>query len=153
MIRLAGKGSGWSVKPGQVDAIDFTANQNIKINGISMFGTTRITSKSLNGLILLKETSSQAVVAFGIFQYTASGGTDYYDQMFSSPGSITAGKKYTITVEYFTTATIYEARDGLASASASCNGVTVNFAFSDSSDDNNGSKVARGQIPRILLGC
>ena len=121
-----------------------------------MFGSHKGSAKHI-GLIQLKETSSKSVVASQNFQFTANGEPQFYDQLFSSPASVMAGVKYTVTVEYNTTQTIHGiSGDGLSTASAACHGVTVNFVFYDTPQDvlggsNNGSSKNVGQIPRILF--
>jgi hypothetical protein len=105
-------------------------------------------------MIRLKATSKKNLLAFSNFGYTANDEPSYfYDQMFSKPLALEAKTKYTITVEYHTTAKIHGYSGGVASASASCGGGVVSFLFSKSEEDNNSSKVNQGQIPRILISC
>ena len=154
VIRLEGvpSNTGWSVKPGQVDAIDLTSSSNILIRGISLFGSVS-GSDICNGKIQLKETASQTILHSENFQFTSNGKGDYFDHIFSSPGNGKAGVKYTVTVEYDDTQRIYWAEGEAARTTAACNGKTANFEFSDSTDDNNSSNATRGQIPRILISC
>ena len=145
--------SSWSVRPGQVDRIEFTADKNIYVKGLSMLGSNSGTFTH-TGSFKIKETSSGAVIASGSFSYTANGGPGYYDEMFSSPGSVSACVKYTVEVEYSTTKSIYRATGGSSSRSAACNGMTVNFYFYEKrGTGHNGSGVSSGQIPRILFSC
>ena len=109
-----------------------------------MFGSTS-GSDSHSGLIQLKETASQTIIASENLEYTSNGQPDYFDHMFSSPGV-----KYTVTLEYNASQNIFRGKDGLTSTTTDCNGVTVTFA---STDSTNGSSVSGGQIPRILFSC
>ena len=153
VIRLTGTPSqhGWRVGPRRVDAIDLTSSSDILMRGISLFGSLS-GADIRNGKIQFKETASKKIIISENFQFASNG--NYFDHMFSSPGIVKAGVKYTVTVEYYDTENIHYAEDGLASVTAVCNGKTVNIDFSDSSDDSNGSSVTYGgQIPRILISC
>ena len=155
VLRLPTKKSGWSVRKGKVDAIDFTSTKTIKVRGISMLGSFS-GSATLSGNIQLKETVSKTILLSESFQYTSNGDYAFYDKMFSSPPYASSGVKYTLTVEYYNTAseTIWYSNGGKASTSSVCDGEAVNFQFSDSAESTpSWSNVSRGQIPRILFFC
>jgi len=142
----------WTVRRGQVDAIDFVPNQSISILGITLLGSTR-SSKNHTGKIQVLDQATKKVIEEKEFSFTADGSNSYYDQYFVTPAVVRAGEKYTVTVEYYTSYSIYYANGGMATTTATCNGLDVTFVFSNSADSNNGSRVNRGQIPRIIFKC
>ena len=154
VVRFPGKpNKEWTVKPTQIDAIDFISSEEIHIKGLSLLGSSS-GSASHSGCIQLKETSSQVLITSANFTFSSDGESGFYDQVFSSPQSVKAHKKYTVTVEYFAHHTIQAFTSvGLPKVSAVCKELTVNFAFSKSSDDNNSTGPKSGQIPRILFYC
>jgi len=151
----------WTVGGGFVDAIDFVPSKDITIKGIglhrSFSGTVRFT-----GLFRLKEESSKAVIASQRFDFTTDNAKTYFDQLFTTPGNVKAGVKYTITLGYegkheWGVNDVYKGAGGQVSVSADCGGDSVTFQFSDSDDfegeDDNGTGTEGGQIPRILFSC
>jgi len=159
LTRLPTMSNSWSVKDGDVDAIDFVPSKNIMMRGISLHrikvgdGIKRCT-----GLIRLKEDSSKKVITSQNFDFTTDDSQTYFDQLFTNPGNLKAGVKYTITLAYDGSYTsIQYGLGGLSSVSTTCNGESITFQFSSSDDfdgeRNNGSGVSSGQIPRILFTC
>jgi len=159
LTRLPTMSNSWSVRDGYVDAIDFVPSKNIMMRGISLHrikvgdGIKRCT-----GLIRLKEDSSKKVITSQNFDFTTDDSQTYFDQLFTSPGNLKAGVKYTITLAYDGSYTsIQYGLGGLTSVSTTCNGESITFQFSSSDDfdgeRNNGSGVSSGQIPRILFTC
>ena len=60
-----------------------------------------------NGKIQLKETASKTIIITENFQFASNG--NYFDHIFSSPGNVKAGVKYTVTVKNYETQKIYRA--------------------------------------------
>lgn len=108
-----------------------------------------------SGLIQLKEAVSETVLASEPFEFFSNGDHVFYDKIFSSAQSASAGVMYTITVEYYSTAgtKITRGTGGQPSSTAVCNGDAITFQFSDNPDDTNKSSPSQGQIPRILFSC
>ena len=130
------------------------ATRNLAIRGISLHRSYS-GSATYTGLIELKEDATNRVITSQRFSYLTNADRSYVDQLFDTPGNVVAGVKYTITLTYDAPISkIWRGTDGLATSSADCGGVTVDFAFSDAgSEDTNGSGPIRGQIPRILFNC
>jgi len=159
VTRLPTVSGTWNVGDGKVDAIDFVPSKDISIKGISLYrsssGTVRFT-----GLIRLKEDSSKAVIASQMFNFTTDNSKTYFDQLFTTPGNVKAGVKYTITLAYdgeYGVNDVQSGGSGQVSVSADCGGDSVTFQFSGSDDfdgeSGNGSNTSGGQIPRILFSC
>jgi len=152
--------SGWNVGDDRIDAIDFVPSKDISIKGISLYQSPSVKTVRFTGSIRVKEDSSKAVIASQIFDFTDDNSKTYYDQLFTTPGNLKAGVKYTITLAYdgeFGVNDILYGTSGQASVSADCGGDSVTFQFSDSDDfdgeNDNQSDKTRGQIPRILFSC
>ena len=151
--------STWLVGDGYVDSIDFVPSKDIAIRGISLHRSSNGTV-SYTGQIRLKEESSKAVIASQIFDLTTDNSQTYFDQLFTTPGNVKAGVKYTITLSYdgeYGVKDIWSGMGGQVSASADCGDHSVTFQFSKATDfegeNNNGSGTAIGQIPRIIFSC
>ena len=151
-VRLPTSSTAWSVGKGQIDAIDLTSSTNLLITGTSLFGSQG-GSATHSGIIQLKETVSQTVIASEKFFFSSDGEPSYYDHVFSSPVETRAGVQYTVTVEYDEAQLIWKGTEGSTIASADCNGVNLNIEFSNSAEDNNSSSLTAGQIPRIMFSC
>ena len=119
-----------------------------------MFGSSS-GSATHSGVIQLKEAVSETVLASEPFKFLSNGDHVFYDKIFSSAPSVSAGVKYTITVEYYSTedTKITRGTGGQPSTTAVCNGDAITFQFSDNPDDTNKSSPSQGQIPRILFSC
>lgn len=154
VLRLPTQDGAWTVKKGDVDAIDFVSTSTMQIRGIRMFGSIS-GSANHSGLIQLIETLSQTVITSETFQYTSKEEQLYYDKLFASQYVAEMGVKYTITIEYYNTDAeeIWRGTGGQAITSTLCNGNTITFQFSESADSTNGSNEGYGQIPWILFSC
>ena len=149
--------STWMVGEGRVDSIDFVPSKNITIRGISLH---RSSSGTVNytGQIRLKE--EKAVIADQRFNFTTDDSQTYFDQLFTAPGNVKAGVKYTITLSYdgeYGVHDIWRGTGGQVSVSANCGDQSVTFQFTRATDfegeSNNGSGTSVGQIPRIIFSC
>ena len=151
--------STWNVGDDRVDSIDFVPSKDIAIRGISLHRSSSGTV-GYTGQIRLKEESSKAVIVSQGFDFTTDDSKTYFDQLFTTPGNVKAGVKYTITLSYdgeYGVKDIWSGAGGQLSASADCGDQSVTFQFSQATDfegeTNNGSGTASGQIPRIIFSC
>ena len=94
------------------------------------------------------------------FDFPTDDSQTYLDQLFTTPGNVKAGVKYTITLSYdgeYGVKDIWRGSGGQLSASADCGDHSVTFQFSPATDfegeTNNGSGTASDQIPRIIFSC
>ena len=149
----------WLVGDGYVDSIDFVPSKDIAIRGISLHRSSSGTI-GYTGQIRLKEESSKAVIVSQGFDFTTDDSKTYFDQLFTAPGNVKAGVKYTITLSYdgeYGVKDIWSGSGGQVSVSADCGDHSVTFQFSQATDfegeRSNGSGTTRGQIPRIIFSC
>ena len=141
-----------------VDCIDFVPSHSLSIRGISLH-RSGYGSYHFSGLVRLKEHSTKTVITSQSFSFTTDSTRSYHDLLFTQPGYVEAGTKYTITLGYYGTWWRYIqcGSGGVARATAECNGQTVTMLFSNSSDlkgrSHNRSDISWGQFPRILFYC
>ena len=75
------------------------ATRDLAIRGISLHRSYS-GSATFTGLIELKEDATKRVITSQRFSYFTNADRSYVDQLFSTPGNVVAGVKYTITLAY-----------------------------------------------------
>ena len=149
----------WSIGEADVNCIDFVPSHSLHIRGISLHRSGYGSYQHYYGLVRLKEYSTRTVITSQSFSFTTDSTRSYHDLLFTQPGYVEAGTKYTITLGYYGTWWRYIqcGSGGVARATAECNGQTVTMLFSNSSDlkgrSHNRSDISWGQFPRILFYC
>ncbi|XP_022802884.1 BTB/POZ domain-containing protein 6-like [Stylophora pistillata] len=140
-------GGSWSYNGATADSINFTVNKPITLHGIQHFG-----SKGGDYIVStnIKDTTRDSCLGKESGTYTAEKEVknNYYgfDVLFDRPISLEANKQYTLVSAIEGPLSWYGAEGQMSAESGG-----VQFSFSDSDDDSNGTLVTIGQFPVFIF--